>query len=68
MSDSDKLPESVRAVAEQQGLQRALKLFPESVKAAAERGLRPLGNPPPGNSPIASPAPVFDPTRFENGR
>jgi hypothetical protein len=30
-----------------------------------ERGLRPVGNPPGGYSPIAHPAPVFDPTSFE---
>jgi hypothetical protein len=65
MSDGKKIPEQVRLLAEQAGLGRALKLFPETVAAAAERGLRPLGEPPGGISPIASPAPVFDPTHFE---
>ena len=65
MNDKDQVPESVRLLAEQRGLGKALKLYPEGVKAAAERGLRPLGEAPPGNSPIASPAPVFDPSRYE---
>jgi hypothetical protein len=65
MTDETKIPDPARAIAEQQGLQRALKLFPDGVKAAADRGLRPLGAPPAGTSPIASPAPVFDPTRYE---
>jgi hypothetical protein len=67
MSDAAKIPEMVRVLAEQQGLQRALALFPEQVVAAAERGLRPLGEPTAGISPIAAPAPVFDPTRYEGG-
>jgi hypothetical protein len=65
MTDETKIPEAMHVMAEQAGLQRALKLYPEGVKAAAERGLRPLGSPPAGASPIASPAPVFDPTRHE---
>jgi hypothetical protein len=65
MSDASISPEQLRLLCEQRGLQRALKLFTDTVKAAAERGLRPLGDPPPGNSPIASPAPVFDPARYE---
>jgi hypothetical protein len=65
MPDTEKLPDPIRLVAEQQGLSRALKLYPDVVRAAAERGLRSLGAPPPGASPIVSPAPVFDPTRFE---
>lgn len=65
MNDKDQVPESVRLLAEQRGLGKALKLYPEGVKAAAERGLRPLGEAPPGNSPISSPAPVFDPSRYE---
>ena len=64
MSDAN-IPDTVRLIAEQQGLSRALKLYPDAVKAAAERGLRPLGAAPPGNSPIASPAQVFDPSRHE---
>lgn len=65
MSDAPKVPESVRLLAEERGLTKALKLFPDGVKAAAERGLKPLGAPPKGNSPIASPAPIFNPARFE---
>ena len=65
MTDETEMPETVRVIAEQQGLERALMLFPEAVKAAAERGLRPLGAPPAGTPPIISPAPVFDPARFE---
>jgi hypothetical protein len=68
MSDASKVAESVRLAAEQHGLAKALKLFPDSVKAAVERGLKPLGNPPKGNSPIASPAPIFNPARFERGQ
>jgi hypothetical protein len=64
MSDAE-IPDTVRLIAEQQGISRALKLYPDAVKAAAERGLRPLGAAPPGNSPVASPAPVFDPSRYE---
>ena len=65
MSDASRIPETVRLLAEQHGLAKALKLFPDGVKAAAERGLRPLGEAPKGNSPIASPAPIFNPARFE---
>lgn len=66
MSGKPEIPEQVRRLAEQQGLGRALELFPEQVKAAAERGLRPLGDPPGGASPTAHPAPVFDPAQFEH--
>ena len=62
MSD---IPEQTRLAAEQQGLGKALQLFPEGVKAAYERGTRPLGAPPKGTSPIVTPAHVFNPTRFE---
>ena len=65
MSDALKNPEFLQRLCEQHGLERALKLFPDGVKAAAERGLRPLGDLPQGNSPITSPAPIFDPARFE---
>jgi hypothetical protein len=57
-------PDQLRLLCEQAGLSRALELFPDGVKAAAERGLRPVGDHK-GISPIAAPAPVFDPTRFE---
>jgi hypothetical protein len=65
MSDASDSPEAIRVLAQQAGLARALELFPDEVKAAAERGLRPLGEPPAGTSPILSPAPIFDPTQYE---
>jgi len=37
------------------------------VKAGAERGLKPLGALPKGTTSISSPAPVFNPARFERG-
>jgi hypothetical protein len=68
MSDASNAPETIRLLAQQAGLGRALALFPAQVVAAAERGQRPLGDPPGGLSPIAHPAPVFDPTQFEGGQ
>jgi dihydroorotase len=65
MSDVSNIPEAARLMAEQQGLAKALKLYPEGVKAAAERGLKPLGALPKGITSISSPAPVFNPARFE---
>ena len=65
MSNDTKLSDLVRLLAKQQGLERALELYPDGVKAAAERGLKPLGAPPGGHAPLTSPAPVFDPLRFE---
>lgn len=65
MSDASNIPEAVRLMAEQRGLAKALKLFPDGVKAAAERGLKPLGELPAGTTSISSPAPIFDPARFE---
>jgi hypothetical protein len=65
MSDARKLPENVRLMAEQHGLSRALELFPDQIVAAAERGLRPLGELPSAPAPTAHPAPVFDAARFE---
>ena len=65
MSDASDISESTRLLAEQAGLAKALKLFPDGVKAAAERGLKPLGDPPKGHVPTASPAPVFNPATFE---
>ena len=61
-------PELVALLASQAGLDRALKLFPESVQAAAERGLKPLGAHPGGYDPLTPPAAVFDPASFENDR
>ena len=57
--------DTVRVLAEQAGLGKALKLFPDGVKAAVERGTKPLGDPPKGHVPTASPAPVFNPAAFE---
>ncbi len=67
MSDASKISEAARLMAEQQGLAKALKLYPDGVKAAAERGLKPLGALPKGTTSISSPAPVFNPARFERG-
>jgi hypothetical protein len=68
MSDTSDISESTRLLAEQAGLAKALKLFPDGVKAAIERGLKPLGDPPKGHVPTASPAPVFNPAAFERKR
>jgi len=57
--------DTVRVLAEQAGLGKALKVFPDGVKAAVERGTKPLGDPPKGHVPTASPAPVFNPAAFE---
>jgi hypothetical protein len=65
MPDTLKIPEAIRLAAEQAGLGKALKLFPEAVKAAFERGTRPLGAPPKGTPPLLHPAPVFDAARLE---
>ena len=54
-------------MAERRGLGKALKLFPHDMQAAAERGLKPLGELPKGTTSVSSPAPVFDPARFERG-
>jgi hypothetical protein len=67
MSDTAKSPEAVRLMAEQRGLAKALQLYPEGVKAAAERGLKPLGDLPKGTTSISSPAHIFNPARFERG-
>ena len=65
MSDAQKSPETIRLLAEQHGLAKALKLYPEGVTAGVERGLKPLGELPKGTTSISSPAPVFNPARFE---
>jgi hypothetical protein len=59
------ISDTARLLAEQAGLDKALKLFPAGVKAAVERGLKPIGDPPKGHVPTASPAPVFNPAAFE---
>ena len=65
MSDGPTIPEHIRLAAEQHGLGKALKLFPDGLRSAYDRGTRPLGEAPKGTSPIASPAPIFNPARFE---
>jgi hypothetical protein len=65
MSENAKIDDNVRRAAQQAGLDRAFKLFPDAVKAAYERGTRPLGAAPEGTPPLLHPAPVFDPVRFE---
>ena len=62
------ISDTVRLLAEQAGLAKALKLFPDGVKPAVERGLKPLGDPPKGHVPTASPAPVFNPAAFDKGK
>ncbi|MCX7312951.1 MAG: hypothetical protein NTV56_14800 [Alphaproteobacteria bacterium] len=68
MNDTPTASDTVRLLAEQQGLGKALKLFPDGVKAAAERGLRPLGEFPKGTTSLNSPAPIFDPAQFERAK
>jgi hypothetical protein len=65
MSEAANIPEHIRVLAEQAGLARALKLFPDGVNAAAERGLRPLGELPASQSTTTQLAHVFNPARFE---
>jgi hypothetical protein len=65
MSEPASASESLRLAAEQRGLSKAMKLFPDGVKGAIEKGLKPLGTPAQGISPTASPASVFNPARFE---
>ena len=61
-------PDQLRLLAEQAGLKRALEKFPDGVKAGVERGLRPVGAMPAGNSPITQPAHIFNPEQFERGK
>ena len=68
MSDAPKTPDAARLLAEQYGLAKALKLYPDGVKAGIERGLKPLGALPQGTTSISSPAPIFNPARFERGK
>jgi hypothetical protein len=65
---NDATVDIIRAMAEQHGLKRALELFSDGVKAAAERGLRPVGAMPPGNPPLTHPAPIFDPATYERDK
>jgi len=64
----DKSSDLILAMAEKHGLMRALEKFPDSVKAAAERGLRPVGAMPPGHPPLTHPAHVFNPEPFERDK
>lgn len=64
VSGPAKVSEHVQRAAEQHGLGKALKLAPEIVAAAAERGAHPLSKPAAPLSPLTSPAPVFDPASF----
>ena len=68
MSNADRMPDFARAMAEQHGLQRAFEKFPDGVKAAAERGLRPVGAMPAGHPPLTHPAPIFNPEPYEGDR
>ncbi|MEA2978911.1 MAG: hypothetical protein QOF09_734 [Alphaproteobacteria bacterium] len=65
MDDAPKSHDAARLLAEQHGLGKALELYPDGVKAAAERGLKPLSELPAGTTSIDSPAPIFNPARFE---
>ena len=68
MSNDEKAENVIRILSEQAGLKKALEKFPDGVKGAIERGLRPLGAMPPGNSPITHPAQVFNPEQYERGK
>jgi hypothetical protein len=50
---------TIRSIAIERGLSRALRHFPEAVEAAGERALRPLAACPSG--PLTEPAAVFSP-------
>jgi hypothetical protein len=67
LSDAPITPEQLRLLCEQAGLTKALTMFPDGVKAAVERGMRPLGDHP-GITPVSSPAPIFDPSSFERDK
>ena len=66
--NENKPSDVIPVLAELHGLQRAMEKFPDGVKAAAERGLRPVGAMPPGNSPITQPAHIFNPGQFEHSK
>jgi hypothetical protein len=65
MGDASKSPDAIGVMSEQHGLGKALKLFPEGLTAAAERGLKPLGQAPNGTSSTSAPAHIFNPARFQ---
>ena len=62
MADNPKNSDIVRLIAEQQGIARALEQYPDSVKAGAERGLKPVTLSP-GTPPRIHPSNVFVPVR-----
>ena len=62
MSDASKNSDIVRLIAEQQNITRALELYPDAVKAGAERGLKPVVLPP-GTPPRIHPSNLFMPVR-----
>ena len=68
MSAAPTILEAVRLMAERRGLGKALTLFPHDMQAAAERALKPLGELPKGTTSTDSPAPIFDPARFDRER
>jgi hypothetical protein len=63
MSDAPKAAQDVAVLAEQAGLGKAFRLAPDIVTACIARGRHPLTRSP--ESPVATPAPVFDPADFE---
>ncbi len=62
MSETSKTSDIVRLIAEQQNITRALELYPDAVKAGAERGLKPVTLPP-GTPPRIHPSNIFVPVR-----
>lgn len=62
MSDASKVLDNIRLLAQQAGLGKAFALAPDIVGACVERGQHPLTKSP--DSPITTPAPIFDPAAF----
>jgi hypothetical protein len=54
----------VRALARARGLDRALSLFPDAVKAAVARGTGSMSAMPEDFAAVTEPAVAFDPARF----
>jgi hypothetical protein len=65
MGEPSAILDAVRLMAERRGLGKVLKLYPHEMQAAAEKGLKPLGELPKGTTSINSPAHIFNPARFE---
>ena len=59
--NDDIADKTLHLLAEQRGLARAFMLFPDAVKAAAERGQKPIAPVP--DAAVTEPAFGFDPTR-----